>query len=265
MDELDNLLARLMDKTIAAHGPSYDIIEVGPLVAVLHRTDPLMWLSYVLPRPERRDEAVTPEMLAELSSLFRSRQRVLRFEFFKRLFPRLGERLESAGLVVQAEAPLMLCGPQDFAPFAAEAFEVCRLDATAPDQLIAEYITTAMSGFGMTKAPSEDDIAERRRQLADGMFAMVYARIDGEMVGVGAISLGNDELVGVATLPAHRRKGVASTVSSRLVADHFARGGALVWLSAADVAAVATYRKIGFRHAGIQLNYIERGASESSG
>jgi len=265
MDDLDSLLSHLMEKTIAAHGQSHEVVEVGPLVAVLHRTDSLMWLSYVLPRPQRRGEPVTPEMIAGLSALFRSRQRVLRFEYFERLFPDLGVRLESAGLVVQSKAPLMLCWPQGFAPFAAADVEISRLEADASDQLIADYITTAMTGFGMSVAPTENDISDRRRQIAEGTFDMIHARIRGEMVGVGAMTLGNDELVGVATLPRHRRKGVGSTVSSRLVADHFARGASLVWLSAADAAAVATYRKIGFRHAGIQLNYVESDAAEPCG
>jgi predicted GNAT family acetyltransferase len=57
-----------------------------------------------------------------------------------------------------------------------------------------------------------------------------------------------------------RRRGVAATLSSCLVQDHFARGGTLVWLSAGDAIAQAAYERIGFRLLPTpQLNYIDAG------
>jgi ribosomal protein S18 acetylase RimI-like enzyme len=76
--------------------------------------------------------------------------------------------------------------------------------------------------------------------------------------GVAALSPTESvgELVGVATLPEFRRRGVASALSSKLVADHFHNGGDIAWLSAEDAAAQAMYRTIGFIDAGIYANYI---------
>lgn len=63
-------------------------------------------------------------------------------------------------------------------------------------------------------------------------------------------------LAGVATLPRWRwrRRGVAATLSSALVGDHVARGGTLVWPSAAAAAAQSVYHRIGFRRTGTHLN-----------
>jgi ribosomal protein S18 acetylase RimI-like enzyme len=65
------------------------------------------------------------------------------------------------------------------------------------------------------------------------------------------------ELVGVATLPALRRRGVAATLCSFLIEDHFEEGGDVVWLSAGDAVAQATYERIGFRLVDSRLNYID--------
>jgi ribosomal protein S18 acetylase RimI-like enzyme len=75
--------------------------------------------------------------------------------------------------------------------------------------------------------------------------------------------LGICELVGVATLPALRRRGVAATLCSVLIKDHFEGGGDLVWLSAGDAIAQATYERIGFRNVDFRLNYIDAPVTES--
>lgn len=75
-------------------------------------------------------------------------------------------------------------------------------------------------------------------------------------MGVGTtLGSGLSELQGVTTLPDARRRGVAATLSSALVANVFAQGSEAVWLSAEDAAARACYAKIGFRTIGSRLNY----------
>ncbi len=64
------------------------------------------------------------------------------------------------------------------------------------------------------------------------------------------------ELTGVATHPQFRRRGVAATLSSLLLRTHFARGGTMVWLSAGDAVAQATYHKLGFHQIDTRLNYL---------
>ncbi len=77
-----------------------------------------------------------------------------------------------------------------------------------------------------------------------------------QAAGVGT-TLGADliELQGVTTRAEFRRRGVAASLSSALVAAHFAHGGRAVWLSAEEDAARDCYTKIGFRTVGSRLNY----------
>jgi predicted GNAT family acetyltransferase len=58
------------------------------------------------------------------------------------------------------------------------------------------------------------------------------------------------EIAGVGTLPAYRRRGLASAVTAALAIDAFDRGIEVVWLSAADVDVAAMYARIGFRRVG---------------
>ena len=58
----------------------------------------------------------------------------------------------------------------------------------------------------------------------------------GAPAGAGALTPNGStaELVGIATLPEFRRRGVASAVSSYLVDRYFRQGGEIAWLSAED-------------------------------
>jgi predicted GNAT family acetyltransferase len=64
---------------------------------------------------------------------------------------------------------------------------------------------------------------------------------------IGAVS----EVVGVATLPSHRRRGWAGRVTQTLVADAREMGVSTVFLSAADESVASVYRRVGFRQVGL--------------
>ena len=83
------------------------------------------------------------------------------------------------------------------------------------------------------------------------------ARVDGVAAGVGTMSVGNDELVGIATLPEFRGRGIGAAVSRYLVAEHFGCGAELVCLSAADEGARRIYERIGFVVVGDQINLMD--------
>ncbi|MBI5106359.1 MAG: GNAT family N-acetyltransferase, partial [Solirubrobacterales bacterium] len=55
------------------------------------------------------------------------------------------------------------------------------------------------------------------------------------------------EIVGVATLPAYRRQGLAAAVTAALVDDALAHGARTVLLSAADDDVARLYASLGFR------------------
>ena len=252
------LLSQLMRKTIAGSADGgRKVVDVGSFAAAVHETDDMVWVSYALPKPEATEQEFDPAHVAELQKLFADHGRVLRFEFFEPLHPWLAGRLAACGLKLQGAMPLMLCGPNDLRPVEADGVEVRPLSADDPDLLVSQFLVAAKLCFGEPPAATPQEVEATRQNLREHVYRSAYAIVDEAIAGVGSLSVANDELVGIGTLPGFRRRGVAATVSSRLLADHFAGGATLAWLSAGDEAAHATYRKIGFHPVGMQLNYIE--------
>jgi ribosomal protein S18 acetylase RimI-like enzyme len=81
--------------------------------------------------------------------------------------------------------------------------------------------------------------------------AVVVDPVDG-IVARGAYqsALGAAEIVGVATLPSHRRLGHGAAVSALLARHALSHGNDLVFLSAADETVARVYARIGFRRIG---------------
>jgi predicted GNAT family acetyltransferase len=55
------------------------------------------------------------------------------------------------------------------------------------------------------------------------------------------------EIVGVATLPAARRRGLGAAITAALVADAQQRGVDVIFLSAGSEAVARIYERVGFR------------------
>jgi ribosomal protein S18 acetylase RimI-like enzyme len=98
-----------------------------------------------------------------------------------------------------------------------------------------------------------DLLAELRRRTRSGTTVTAVA-VD---VRDGVVAAGQHqpvgeatEVVGVATLPAHRRRGLAAAVTSALAADARARGAGLLLLSAGDDEVARVYARVGFRRIG---------------
>ena len=96
-------------------------------------------------------------------------------------------------------------------------------------------------------------LAELARRAREGttVTAVAVDRRDGVVAAGQHQPVGDvTEVVGVATLPAHRRRGLAAAVTAALVADAHARGAALVLLSAGDEDVARVYARVGFRRIG---------------
>ena len=258
------LLRRIEADTIRGISADHVTARVGPFIAAIHPSNDVPWLSYAIADSSTpaADRAVTQAVIDELRRLFRAHNRVLRFEILEPLWPEMPHAIEAAGVPLQGRMPLMLCAPSDLAPCSAPGVSLEAITAEHSDERLAEAVTIARRSFGeQPPEPPPAHVAEFRKNLATGRYRSVLARLDGQDAGVGSMSVFNNELVGVGTLPAFRRRGVAATVSSRVVADHFAAGGDIAWLSAGEAAAEAAYRKIGFKSAGVQANYMDNPAS----
>jgi ribosomal protein S18 acetylase RimI-like enzyme len=72
------------------------------------------------------------------------------------------------------------------------------------------------------------------------------------ILATGALQVaeGAAEVVGVATLPTARRRGLGGAVTAALARHALDTGAELVFLSAASVDVARVYARIGFRHVG---------------
>ncbi len=227
---------------------------VGPFVALFHPSDPAPWFNYAMPIAPLDDVDGTLAALAELQTVFDQQRRRLRFEWTQVLWPTLPGLLQQIGLLPESVSPQMICTPASWRPFAAPGVGVRLL---APADRLSDYKILTNLGFGRIAEASPDEVAELRHALATG-WLYGLAELDGRWAGVGGFKAldGLTEIVGVATHPQLRRRGVAATLTSFLAAQHFAQAGTLAFLFAADTRAQAAYAKVGFRTCAMRLSYV---------
>jgi ribosomal protein S18 acetylase RimI-like enzyme len=200
------------------------------------------------------------------------------FEWVHETSPDLLAEARAAGLDV-LEAPLMVLDPAALPPAGDDEFISTRLIAPsdptfADDFAIQRAIATVSftnegTSVGTAGAPdrdaaltplSPDEVEAQRRRIAEGQAAAALATLrnpagdDGVSgaVGSGLYQRHDDvaEIVGVATLPAARRRGVARAVTSLLAHHALDNGAALVFLSAASPDVAAMYARLGFHRIG---------------
>jgi GNAT superfamily N-acetyltransferase len=217
---------------------------------------------YGRPGPDGR-----PVTGADIAAL-RARQRELglpeALEWVHDLNPDLIGLAEPAGLAV-LRAPLMVLDP-DALPAADGGVRLLAPgDATLAEDLAACDAVAAV-GFsapgtgGGEPGPVERDAAQVRlsaerlgaetARLAAGASARAVAETNGHGIAAcGQYQRVGDvvEIVGVATLPAARRRGLASAVTAALARRALDDGAAVVFLSAAEEAVARIYGRLGFR------------------
>ena len=176
--------------------------------------------------------------------------------------PGLLDLVRATGLEV-TEHPLMVL--EDAVPAAADGVE---LRLVTPDDDLALLGAVLEVGFSNPgTARGEDGVAEvkrraaasrtessefRRERVRRGLTVWAAAWVDGIPVAggmhqpVGEVT----EVVGVATLPAFRRRGLGAAVTALLVEDARARGVERVFLTAGDDEIARVYGRLGFVRVG---------------
>ena len=163
----------------------------------------------------------------------------------------LGERLERRGFTEGMLASAMVYDPPTTPPFAESAAEI----DISPDEEYDLWADVMCRGFGHDQTMGEVGrsvliVPEVRRYLAcvDGIPAgttLIYSQF-----GMGYVDH-------VATLPEHRRKGVASAMIARAVADSQAMGNRWTTLETTTGSnAEQIYQRQGFRIAYHRRRYI---------
>lgn len=224
------------------------------------------WPFYA--RPANR--TATPDA-AEIMTV-RARQRELglpeAFEWVHDLHPDLIAVARSAGLAV-LEAPILVLDPAAL-PDRVD-IPVRLLDPDSPAFMMDVANRRAVAGIGFAAPgtsrgaegaaerdgalviPAEATLAEERIRHRDGRAVSVLVELPGE----GAVASGYAqrvgdvaEIVGVATLPAARRRGLAAALTAELARRLLADGVEVVFLSAGSDDIARVYARVGFRRIG---------------
>ncbi|MEH0638701.1 GNAT family N-acetyltransferase [Streptomyces bottropensis] len=206
----------------------------------------------------------------------RARQRELgipeSFEWVAETTPKLRAAVEESGLVVH-EHPLMVLDPgTPAAPLAALPGNVSVRIVGADDPILSSALAVPHLAFaepgthvGLEGTPQLAEAVDAR--AADGSVEDASVRIRAGLTAVASavehglvLSAGQhqplagvSEIVGVGTLPAARRRGLALAVTAALVADARSRGAETVFLSAGDDDVARIYARLGFRKIGTAL------------
>ncbi|MER8222566.1 GNAT family N-acetyltransferase [Streptomyces sp. NPDC094143] len=203
----------------------------------------------------------------------RARQRELgvpeSFEWVAETTPALRAAVEEAGLAVH-EHPLMVLDPGAPTPAVREVPEmsdgvVVRMlgpgDPVLPSALAVPRLAFGEPGTAVGAAGPADLREAVLGSAGDGSVERAVARIEAGLTFVAAAAEGGDalcagqhqpvgavtEIVGVGTLPAARRRGLAQAVTAVLVADARSRGAETVFLSAGTDDVARIYARLGFR------------------
>jgi GNAT superfamily N-acetyltransferase len=200
----------------------------------------------------------------------RSRQRDLgvpeALEWIHDIVPGLRDVARAARLRVK-DVPLMVLGEGRWrTPDPPDGVSV-RLLAPGDPALAAsgavQYIGFAHPGTGMGDAgPAERDASAIGQsaveldflsdRIRNGLTQPAVAEDAGGVLSGGSHQPVGDvsAIVGVATLPGARRRGLAALVTARLVQDARERGAELIFIEAEDADVARIYARLGFERVG---------------
>jgi ribosomal protein S18 acetylase RimI-like enzyme len=234
---------------------------LGPLTLFVADRPGFRWYA----RPSLGADGITADDVAAM----RQRQRALgqpeSFEWVAEITPSLAAAARRAGLAV-SELPLMVLDPAAARPPPAPAGVELRL--VRPDDDLARIDAVARIGFavggtavgqlgvtalaGQAAEASPALLTKQRERLVTGRTVSAVALVGGDPVSVGSHQPVGEvsEVVGVATLPAMRRRGIGAAVTGLLVADAVGRGVETLFLSAGSDEIARVYERTGFRRVG---------------
>ena len=245
-DDLKRFQAWQQD-ALEARPPKTKLVSIGPFRLLVPDAQRGGWITLVDGSPTERE---TRDAVARLGSAFE-------IEYNETVFPQVGTWLEAEGLKLERRDPLMACRPARFQPFTALEVIQGRLTPNSdPGDLEAFQAIRWTNGGDFEHAiPPVDRL---RKELASPTSVYLLAWLDGERAGTGVSHAlkGAAEIVGVVTRADKRRRGIASAVTSTLVAQHFVGGGDFVFLDAANEAAARVYEKLGFTRFGTNCVYV---------
>ena len=249
-------LDRYLDAVPRASAATEDI---GPFTLFISTGT---WPYYARPRPGLERPISTGDIPA-----VRERQRSLgvpeTFEWVVETSPSMSAAARESGLTVE-ELPLLVLGTpaatvrrtEDvIRRVRADEFDLARILAVA--SVAFANGGTAVGTIGPRerdeKAAADPIVPPRMRERLRAGLTVLYVAEDDE----GPIASGGHqpldgvtEIVGVATLPSARRRGLGTAITAALVDDARASGAGTIFLSAASDDVARVYERLGFVRVG---------------
>jgi ribosomal protein S18 acetylase RimI-like enzyme len=231
--------------------PHARVEELGPFTLFVSR---MPWPYYARPRLGERHD-FTPEDVEAV----RARQRGLgvpeHFSWVHELAPTLRNAMPLPVLTV----PLLILEERSTTP-ARDVRLLTPDDPALRDALAVEQVSFSAPGTATgpesTAARDEAPVAGAmlnalRERLIAGTSITAVAEDETGPIAVGTLRPLGDvaEIIAVATLPAHRRRGLGGAVTAALVDHALTNGVETVFLSAADDDVARVYERLGFRRA----------------
>ncbi|MBD2099969.1 GNAT family N-acetyltransferase [Leptolyngbya sp. FACHB-261] len=232
-----------------------DTEQIGSFLATFSRSNDTPFLNYAIP-----DDNATPSRadVAALIAAYEKRSRKPRLEYIPQLAPAVKPVLIDAGFCVEGHLPLMTCTPES-----AQSLPVppgIELILPVSDADLLATVSVQNEAYG-APPPDSASMARLRNSLEAGGIA-VLARImaTGEPVGAGVCTVPSHQTTEIAAIgvrAAFRRRGVAGSLTTRLVQEAFAAGVSLPFLMAAQEAEKRIYARAGFAEVG-EILHISR-------
>jgi GNAT superfamily N-acetyltransferase len=259
----DPLLARLERYYDALPRRFATVEECGPFTLFLG--EPGGWVYYARPRLGGAGP-FTPAHVAAALDRLRALGLPPTIEWVHETTPDLLAAVRTEGSLQVEELPLLALDGDLTVPVKAPA-EGVRVRLLGPDDTDAVSAATAASAVGFATAgtaraeagPVERDAARKpasRRVLdliAAGALRLAVAETEREgVLATGrTLPIGDvTEVMGVATLPSARRRGLGAAVTAALLADARSLGLQTVFLTASSAQVARIYEQVGFARVG---------------
>jgi ribosomal protein S18 acetylase RimI-like enzyme len=259
----------------AAPRSSCTVEEIGPFSVFIGSTGG--WRYYARPRHGSDASLVTAADVAAVTERQRELEQPEAFEWVEELAPEVTTACRDAGLQVRAHP--LLVHREPLAVPVPNGIRIRRL--TSDDSAVAGSMAVAQVAFGAMGADATGSVADRdaaiaqtpptavehvRSRILAGRTVVVVAEDERGVLACGSHNPVDDatEIVGVATLPEERRRGLGAAVTDTLVADAIRRGIQVILLSAQDDDVARVYERAGFERVATAMA-AQRGSADPAG
>lgn len=249
-----NQIIQIHDQLRAALAAQLDAHTVADFTCFFNPDDDSTWSNSAI--PNNASAGNDPAAIQQLIDTFVTHKRTPKLEYIAEFAPNLADALANNGFTRDEVAPLMISTSKTFV--AAKSVANLQINEVCDTAAMQSVVTIQRRAFGSPDAPaaSTTEADEVRQRFHANNFYL--AKLNGEPVGAGSLQLpynGIAEVAGIATLTDHRRRGIASAMTSTIAQQAFDTGLDTLFIMAADQNVRRIYARLGFEDCGTILVY----------